>query len=162
LKGEGNKNLIKFLRDRNVTVEVGWFEGNKYPPESGETEGPPVAYIASIQEYGDRSKRIPARPFMRPTIRKRQKYWFNLLLKLSRNCLVGGRSLFNAYEGLSLQAEADFRRAITKVYEPELSDKTIKKRLKRYKKKVITKTLMKPLVDTRRMLQTLTRAFPLQ
>jgi len=55
-------------------VKAGWFSGSNYP------DGTPVAYVATIQEYGYQGGgiNIPPRPFLRPAEADHKKEWGDL------------------------------------------------------------------------------------
>lgn len=152
-----------------VSTKVGWFESAKYP------DGTPVAYVATIQEFGYPAGRIPPRPFFRLTIATEVPAWRELIAKAARGVVRGKRTPYQAMELLGLQAAGDVRKTISKIVTPPLSLLTLQAR--KYRKeggKVTGKTLgelnrqrdagppdisgvsTKPLVDTRVMLPTLT------
>lgn len=99
--------------------KVGWLEGKNYP------DGTSVAYVATIQEFGDPSHNIPPRPFMRTTIVERQKEWAALMARLSARVVTGKMTVYQAYEGLGLQAAGDVRLTISQIQDPPLSPITI-------------------------------------
>ncbi len=146
------KNLEKALKDLNgLEGKVGWFQDSKYD-ETGEY----VAAIAAQNEYGNPNKNIPARPFMRPTIQEQQNKWLNTASKVSAQVLEGKLSAHNAMEIIAIQAENDVLKKIKSIYEPPLSPYTIARRLSKYKNQSKIGNLTKPLVDTGRMIGTLT------
>ena len=53
----------------NREAKVGFFPGAAYE------DGTPVAYVASIQEFGAPDQNIPPRPFMRPTVEDKKGEW---------------------------------------------------------------------------------------
>ena len=135
-----------------LRTRVGWFETNKYPAKQSKSgkAGPvlPVAYIASIQEFGYGP--IPPRSFFRPTIAKEAPNWRALIAQASKGVVTGKRSAFQAMELLGLQAAGDVRAAIAAVSSPPLAAATIRAR------KARGNSSTKPLSDTRIMMQTLT------
>lgn len=132
--------------------KVGWFEKSKYDDKAKT----PVAYVATIQEYGDPARGIPARPFMRPTIENKQALWRKIAEQGSKNILEGKDTAQAVMERIGLRAAGDIRRTISQIWLPPLSPRTIAARLAKRKKKKITKGLTKPLIDTGIMLGTLT------
>ena len=67
VKTDAGKHLEVALNELSGKVaKVGWFEKSKYP----KPPNVPVAYVATIQEFGYSPKNIPPRPFMRPTLQK--------------------------------------------------------------------------------------------
>ncbi len=82
-------------------AKVGWFPSAQY------RDGTPVAYIAAIQEFGASNNKIPARPFIRPTIANRKGKWA-LIMKDGVIAVVKGRATAEqVFEGVGLQAAAD-------------------------------------------------------
>lgn len=147
--------------------KVGWFESAKYE------DGTPVAYVATIQEYGFGP--IPPRPFMRPTAEEKQKTWTRNAADISR-AIVRGQVSDGLMETLGSKAAGDVRKYISKITSPALSPITLYLRRKRKEGAKITgKTVgeaakavadgqvtqasaseAKPLNDTGYMLATLT------
>lgn len=121
---------------------VGWFESAKY------ADGTPVAYVASIQEFGHGP--IPPRPTMRPTIAEQQAAWTALAGALVKGVAEGRRSATDALELLGAQAAGDVRAKIASIQTPKLADSTIAAR------KRAGNSSTKPLVDERIMIATLT------
>src|SRR5579859_3473356 len=114
------KNLKVALKNLQGKVgKVGWFEKSKYE------DGTPVAYVATIQEYGFPAKNIPPRPFLRPTILKQQAEWRKIAESGAKAILAGKSSVGNVMEALGLKAAGDVRKAITLVFHPPLSPRTI-------------------------------------
>lgn len=145
------KNLEKALKDLDgLEGRVGWFSGSRY--ETGEY----VAAIAAQNEYGNPSENIPARPFMRPTIREQQNAWLANASKLSAKVLEGNLSAHDAMEFIAIRAENDVLKKIKSIYEPPLAARTISARLARHSNKKKIGNLYKPLVDTGLMIGTLT------
>ena len=138
-------NLEKYLKKLEATlikkkVKVGWFSSSVYP-QTGES----VASVALTQEYGETAKRIPPRPFMRPTIDSKKNAWANQIGNMYKN----GASIDSALETTALTMEGDIRSAIIAVKTPVLSKRTIADRLAR------GNSSEKPLNDTGYMLATL-------
>lgn len=125
-----------------IEGKTGWFESNNYPG------GQPVAYIATIQEFG--TDRIPPRPFMRPAIADDGKKWLNTLGAAAGQVLKGNMSASDAMEITVLQAAADVGKHIDAVIAPPLAPATLERRRKRGNQSA------KPLEDTKQMLKTVT------
>ena len=125
-----------------LECRVGWFEGAKYE------NGTPVAYVASIQEFG--SGPIPPRPFMRTTQAEQSQNWMNLVTAAVRGVTEGRRSATDVMELLGAQVAGDVRTKIASIYDPALSPRTIAARKRRGNGNT------KPLVDHRIMIATLT------
>ncbi len=130
--------------------KVGWFEKSKYE------KGVPVAYVATIQEYGFAAKNIPPRPFMRPTIENKRVEWQKVAESGAKAILEGRQTLYNIMEAIGLKAAGDIRKTISSIWAPPLKPATIAARLRRRKNKKVTTNLTKPLIDTGIMLGTLT------
>lgn len=129
-------------------VEVGWFPAAKY--ESGPDAGKPVALVATENEFG--SSRCPPRPFMRPTIANQSGTWAKIAEKLSRQILRGEQPPGTLAEMIGARVAGDVRKTITQLTSPPLSEGTI---ARRRANKSGAKSV-KPLIDTGRMLATLT------
>lgn len=133
---------------KDARVRVGWFEESKYDDNT------PVALVAFWQEYGT-SRGIPQRPFMRPAEHKNRAKWEQIALQEIRKCVETGRPLTQAMAKLGLVVQGDIDREISTLTQPELSEKTIKARLRRKGKKKATASIQKPLIDTGIMLASL-------
>lgn len=153
-----------------LTGKVGWFETAVYP------DGTPVAYVATIQEFGSPEQGIPPRSFMRPTADEKAQKWKTTFGKAATAAMSGKISAEDAMEQIAGRAAGDVGRAISRLSAPALSNITIELRRRRKKGEKITgktvgdaakaansaffkpasKTEAKPLVDTGLMLQTLT------
>lgn len=149
-----DKNFQKAMRELETkkAAMVGWFESATYD-DKDET---PVAFVAAQNEYGNPAKRIPARPFMRPTVIEKRTEWQGVIDRMANRILEGKASSDDALTVIGEKAAADIREKITDIWEPELSPVTIKNRLSRYRNQNKVGNLYKPLVDTGHMLATLT------
>jgi hypothetical protein len=152
IPGPGAKQLEKVLSElkSNKVGKVGWFKSAKYE------DGTQVAYVAAIQEFGDPGNNIPARPFMRPTLRSKQNGWRENINQLAKLVIKGESSLENLFETVGLKAAGDIREKITTIQSPKLADATIAARLRKRADKKTVGNLTKPLVDTEVLLNTLT------
>lgn len=136
--GPGVATLHAALKDLDgVLGKTGWFETAHYP------DGPPVAYVATIHEFG--TDRIPARPFMRPAVADHGQQWLDQLAQGAKACLNGGPSARDVLEMVALGAAGNVAEKIQAVTSPPLSPVTIKR-----------KGFEKPLVDTGQMIQSVT------
>ena len=142
---------LKTLGDRKVG-KVGWFEDSKYP----EKPHAPVAYVATIQEYGYPAGNIPARPFMRPTIRDKQTQWRLIAEQGAKAILKGSAKPGDVLEAIGLRAAGDIRKTISLITAPPLKESTIRARLAKRANKKTVGSLTKPLIDTGLMYGTLT------
>lgn len=131
-------------------AKAGWFSTSKYE------DGTPVAYIASIHEFGSPKNNIPPRPFMRPTTNREVLQWTKLLADGARAVLAGKSTAAKVMEAVGLRAAGDIARSITLVFSPPLKPATIAARRRRLSDKKTVGSLTKPLVDTGLMLATVT------
>lgn len=149
-----------------LEARAGWLETAKYE------DGTPVAYVASIQEFGHGP--IPPRPFIRPTVEAKQAEWTAKTAKL----LKSATSAKAVMDVMGAVVAGDFREAIAAVVDPPLSPLTLlaRKHRKKTGSKVsggkqlgqiwekatkdgppdVSGVSTKPLLDTRIMLNTLT------
>lgn len=142
--------LTQLAESRKVG-KVGWVNGSQY------IDGREyVAAVAAQNEFGNPSKHIPARPFMRPTIAKQQGEWKKLTEQGAKQILLGKQTAGDVLEAIGLKAAGDVRKTISQVYEPPLSPRTIAARLAKRKDKKTVGNLTKPLIDTGIMFATLT------
>lgn len=138
--GPGVARLVAALAELDgVQAKTGWFETAKYD------DGTPVAYVATVHEFGYTPGGIPARPFMRPTVAEKRQEWMGLLGDGARAVLTGGATPLQIMEAVALQAAGDVAKAIQGVTTPPLSPLT-----------VASKGFNKPLVDTGLMMQSVT------
>ena len=133
-----------------LEAKAGWFRTSHYE------NGVPVAYIASIHEYGAPSKNIPPRPFMRPTILRMKQKWLELLASGARAVVAGKQTPHTVLDALGLNAQEEIRRSITLVHEPPLKPATIAARKRKRADKKTLGLLDKPLEDTFTMFNLIT------
>lgn len=135
-------------------IRVGFFDTAHYP------DGTPVAYVATIQEFGYGP--IPPRPFMRPAQAQNKEKWLSALAQGAKLSFVGKVNILAVFEQVGMVAAGDVRKAIRAVSAPALADATVDTRKRRLTaksaKKANTKTISKPLVDTGLMIQSVTSA----
>ncbi len=139
------KAIDQTLSDvKTLTAKVGYFPSAKYP------DGTPIAYVASIQEYGVPSKSIPARPTFRPVMDSQRTIWQQMMAQLSKRVMNGKMSVRESFDAIGLVAAGEVRAAISTLTTPVLKHGTIAARVRRGNSSV------KPLVDTGMMLAHLT------
>lgn len=103
--------------------KTGWFETARY------SNGTPVAYVASIQEFGD--GKIPARPFVRTTVAARSDEWIRQFGEGSREILKGGALTGRqVLETVVMGAAGDIAKTISEITSPPLSPLTLLARKK--------------------------------
>lgn len=135
--------------------KVGWFEKSQYPEEKNR-KSIAVATVAAIQEYGDSTRGIPPRPFMRPTIAQQQLVWSKIAEDGAKAILKGKSDVGAVMEAIGLKAAGDIRKTISSIWTPPLSPYTIQARLAKRNNKSHVGNLNKPLIDTGIMFNTLT------
>jgi hypothetical protein len=157
---QAGKNLIQAIKHlEDKSVKVGWFEKSEY------ANGTKVALVAAQNEYGNPRKRIPARPFMRPTVMEYQNQWKKLVEDGSKKVIKGSLNLNQVLDLLGFSAESDIKKTIKKIYYPALAEKTVLNRINRNKNLSSKKgrlseqnigNVTKPLIDTGIMFNTIT------
>lgn len=140
------ENLIKEIKSK--TLSVGWFSEDKYQDNTQ------VAYVASIQEYGV-TGRIPARPFMRPTIANKENSWNNIFYRKVKQVFNGKIKYDSALNILGSTIRGDILKTIKNIYSPPLTQSTIVARAHKKGKINDFKALAKPLIDTGVMISTI-------
>lgn len=167
---EGWKDLVVNLEALGKhELKVGWFDSSKYE------DGTPVAYIASIQEFGAAKKSIPPRPFMRPAIAGYQAEWSAAAVSGFKAVADGRYTALQVLDLIGNAAAGAVRQHIAELNTPALSPITLLLRKRRKEGGTVTgKTVgeaareanagppnvsgvsTKPLVDSTLMMTTLT------
>lgn len=111
-----------------------------------------VAYVAAIQEFGYRKKKIPARPIIRPVMKKNRVKYKNLAKELAKQILHNGLTLHDALETLGLVVAGDFKEQITLTHTPALKESTVKARQRALADGKTVGSLTKPLVAIHKLL----------
>jgi len=104
--------------------------------------GAKLAEVAFWNEYG--TKRIPPRPFLRPTIYSNSRMFKNLFKVAIRNVLLNKTTLKKASGEIGLQAQSMVRKEMTDLTEPPNAESTIE-----------IKGSSNPLIDTGRLRQSI-------
>lgn len=128
----------------NKRLRVGWFDTSKYE------DGTPVAYVATIQEFGYPQGGIPSRPFMRPTVAEKTNEWKSTLAAGSRQIMAGKLTVEQMLGQVGMLAAGNIAQTISKIYTPPLAPTTIAARASKRKSPGVS---TKPLVDTGLMIQ---------
>lgn len=144
---KGLEEAIKGLEGK--VGKAGWFASSKYE------SGVPVAYVASIHEFGVASRSIPPRPFMRPTIAAKAKAWANQAKEGAKAVLHGKIGAEVVMELIAKEAVGDVKKTIASIWSPALSPKTIQARMRKRADKKTKGNLTKPLIDTGLMFDTM-------
>ena len=125
-------------------VRVGWFDTAKYD------NGTPVAYVATIQEFGYPEGGIPARPFMRPTVANKTNEWKKTLAKGAKMVANGKLTYTQMLSGFGQSVAGQIAETISQITTPKLADATIAARARKRKSPGVS---TKPLVDSGLMIQ---------
>lgn len=154
IKIENNKKaeaaLIKAMLELQTTfARIGWDQHAVYP------NGTSVALIAAQNEYGNPAKNIPPRSFMRTTIAEKSSVWRKDARFFGSKVIEGKLTAHQMMEGMGLKIAGNVRAKITEIWEPPLAPGTIYARAHRKAKKTVTSSLAKPLIDTGKMLNSL-------
>ena len=131
---------------------TGWFPSAVY--EGGQ----PVAGVAAVQEFGNKSGTIPPRLGMRGVAAEKRTEWAKNAADISRAAAQGKVAPGRVMEAVAMAAEGHIRAHITKIDSPPLKQATIDARKRRLADggKGAAATINKPLVDTGILLNTLT------
>jgi hypothetical protein len=124
----------------NLVAQVGFPSGKSYP------DGTSIAEVAAINEFGAPAMRVPARPFMRPTIKEQQEEWVAQIAGGAKKVIQGKMTAFDVLDAVGNLASNDMKAKIASIYSPPLAPLTLKNRRER------GNTSTKPLVDTGAML----------
>lgn len=100
-----------------LKLKVGFFETAKYE------DGTPVAYVATIQEYG--SGPIPPRPFMRPTQQREQTNWNEGFASGARAVAEGRRTAEQVLGAIGGNAAGEISATIASITAPPLTQTTL-------------------------------------
>jgi hypothetical protein len=130
--------------------KVGFFPSSKYE------DGTPVAYVATIQEYGAPEQGIPPRSFMRTTIVDKQAEWQAVATMGAKAMLNGDTTGERVLEVIGLKAAGDIRKKIASITDPALKPATVAARLRGRADKQTVGNLTKPLVHTATLLNAVT------
>lgn len=149
--GVGREVLQKRLEDlQSKQAAVGWFKTAKYPDSQV-----PVAYVATIQEFGYPEGKIPARSFVRATQTEQQQNWSVLIAKGSKRVMQGKMDAEAMYDLVGLQVAGDIRKTLASAKFAPLSQSTIAARA--HKRGLTVEAVNKdPLHDTGYMQASLT------
>ena len=145
---------------------MGWFADSAYPGG----KQPPVAYIASIHEFGWVPKGIPPRLGLRTLSQEKRGEWANQSAKAAKIAIAQGSGQAGIMAIMAQVMAGDMRAHIAQVTEPPLARSTVAARLARLspsgRRKALKvaarqeaegkpKSIEKPLVDTGLLLTTL-------
>jgi hypothetical protein len=108
-----------------IETKVGWFPSSRY------SDGTPVAYTMSIQEFG--AGPIPPRPFFRTTVAAEKEAWSKYAAEGAKAVLAGKLSAFDVMDGLGERAQEDVKETINQITAPPLSPITLELRAMKHK-----------------------------
>jgi hypothetical protein len=146
----GNIDLERIIAElASKVVKVGFFPDAKYD------DGTQVAYIATIQEYGYIGGGIPARPFFEPSLAKGAENYKAGFVAAFRRTAKGTQTIAQGLEQIGALAKGDIQDGIKAVMSPALKPSTIAARARRHSGGLAS---TKPLVDTGKMIQSVTYA----
>lgn len=123
-----------------LRLRVGFFETAKYE------DGTPVAYVASIQEFG--SGPIPPRPFMRPTADQHRAEWTEGFASGAKAVAEGRRTPEQVFGAIGSVAAGQIGETIASITTPPLKQATVDARRRKYAKGGGEGNLSKPLVSS--------------
>lgn len=112
---EGLRQVIQGFGSKRL--RVGFFETARYE------DGTPVAYVASIHEWG--SPPIPPRPFMRPTAAREKPAWDGHLKAGAAAVARGDVTAGQVLEQIGQLAAGDISKTISQITEPPLTRTTL-------------------------------------
>lgn len=87
-------------------AQAGWFPTAKYE------DGTPVAYVASIQEYGSPANGVPPRPSLRPTITEKRTEWVQDMARGLKAAIRGEITPEQVLEQVGMKMAADLQAGI--------------------------------------------------
>jgi hypothetical protein len=91
----------------NQEAKVGFFADQAYPDG-----GPPVGYVAAIQEFGSPENGIPPRPFMRPTVEDKKGEWAADITNGMRAVIKGRMTAYDVLDHVGRAAAGDIVKTI--------------------------------------------------
>lgn len=129
--GDTFKKLDKLLKNSKSQLQAGFFQGQMR--KSGNKDIP-QAQIAYWNEFGTDDGTIPPRPFMKISVEKNSKRWFNFIKK---GLLNNNFEIKKTINQLGSMVVGDIQKEITDLRTPPNAESTIKK-----------KGSSNPLIDT--------------
>lgn len=148
IRRQSNAKAVQAVlaRAAELEIRVGFFPTQHYP------DGTPVAYVATIQEYGYGP--IPPRSFMRVTVKTKSGEWANNVRAALLSGLKSGSmtKLTENFNQVGAVAAADISYTISQINSPMLKPSTLKARQSK-QAKTAKAVSIKPLVDTGVLIQ---------
>lgn len=115
-------------------ARIGWFPAAVYE------DGTPVAYVATIHEYGAPERSIPKRPTIGPTVAAKKKTWAKLLGEGVNALLAGKTTGDEVLDKIGQSAVGDIKKTISELEGPALSPVTLMLRKMKDQNKDLTVT----------------------
>lgn len=134
-----DKGFDRIMKDLSRIDKAGITVGIHQEVGSYE-DGPTVAYVASIQEYGTEDGRIPERPFLSTTFDDNMEQWREYGRDIVKDVIAGRRTLRTGMKRLGSIQMMEVRKTITKMKTPPNAPSTIAR-----------KGSNNPLIDTRKL-----------
>lgn len=143
-RGPAYDRLKQMIADaETLSLKVGFPTAAKYE------DGTPVAYVATIHEFGSPSNGIPARPFMRPTAAAKANEWRSYFSRGCKAVIAGKFTLEHVLNQIGGAMAGDIGKTISGITSPALKPATIRARQRKYAKQDgRVGNLHKPLVAT--------------
>lgn len=107
------KALLQEFKKQAQYVKIGIMEDKTTRSANQPGADSTNAAIARVQEYGYPAKRIPARPFLRPTFQKNRDSYIALFARVLKAARAKPALIGNAMDIIGLKAQADVRKYIT-------------------------------------------------
>ncbi len=173
VQGEAGKALEDALKNlQNKVCKVGWIDRAKYPVTKNDKNPPFIAEVVVSNEFGNPSKNVPARPFLRPTIEREENSWKKIGIQGAKKILKNQFRIEDVLDLIGSRAVSDIRKTIREVWSPALKPSTIYARMHKYAhdsdlsestrkkrqkelKRFTASGLYKPLIDTGLMFATI-------
>lgn len=148
--GSARENFEKGMRDlARLEAQAGWYSSSKYP------NGTPVAYVATIQEFGAPEQGIDSRSFQRVTLDTNKEGYGDLMGKGARAVLQGKLTARAMLDAFGLQVAGDIRKTIAEGNFKAIAQATKAARARR-RGVAVDAVNDDPLRDTNVMVNTLT------
>jgi len=153
------RKTADFKRIKEIVSDFNELEGQVgFFPESRYEDGTPVAYVATIQEFGYIKGGIPPRSFMRSTAQVEKSNWATLFGKGVNAAVKGNETAFSVVEKVGQQMKGDIQKTITEIKSPPLKESTVAAKRRKLADSGTTGALDKPLIETSLLLNSVTNA----
>ncbi len=156
-KGTADKELRKVAVTLGSKIQVvaGLPKKSAPYPDSGVS----VVLVGATHEFGSKSRNIPPRPFLRPTLRKHKNKYKDMARVVVRKAIKQQITLAVGAGKIGLEMQGDIIQTITKLDSPKLAERTIKEKARtirnKGKKAAAIAGAGNPLIDTGHMRQSI-------